>query len=90
MPIESLPTTIVGLLAFIFMGSGYIIWRIQKQFLSYIQLKNGNLERATQLFVDTVEEQAVRHRDAMINQNERHAQMMDDIAARLESVAVKK
>lgn len=81
-----LPTTVIGLLAFLFTGSGFAIWRIQKSFLEYIQMKNGNLEKAIVIFTKAMEEQGERHKDAMVNQNNRHQQMMDDIAARLESL----
>lgn len=92
-----LPTTAIGLIAFILAGAGGLLWRLSvvkaneslktvETFMTYIEKKNGNLERATKLFTETMEEQGTRHKDAMVNQNERHQQMMDDIAARLEQI----
>lgn len=96
-----LPSTAIGLIAFIIAGAGALLWRMAsknsdannetvKTFMTYIEKKNGNLERATQLFTANIEEQAMRHKDAMIDQNERHKQMMDDIAARLENISFAK
>lgn len=89
---EQLPTTVIGLVAFMFIVAMLaVFWVIRNNnktittFMTYIEKKNGNLERATKLFTETIEEQAMRHRDAMINQNDRHKQMMDDMAARLEA-----
>lgn len=92
-----LPTTSIGLIAFIVLSLG---WAIKYQadqnrksteaFMTYIEKKNGNLERATKLFTETMEDQAMRHKDAMINQNDRHKEMMDDFAARLENLVAKK
>src|SRR6185312_16796683 len=95
-----LPTSAIGLIAFMVTSFGVLLWRISvqnekaneetiKTFMTYIEKKNGNLERATKLFVENVEEQATHHRDAMVDQNDRHKQMMDDFAARLESLIKK-
>lgn len=85
-----LPTTAIGLIAFTVAGAGWLIYRMSKQqtdtFMTYIEKKNGNLERATKLFTEAMEEQATRHKDAMINQNDRHRQMMEDFAGRLENL----
>ena len=96
MPEVELPSTVIGLLAFTMAGGAYMVWNIQKSFLTYIETKNHNLEKATQAFMAKIEdftveihEQSERHKDAMINQNDRHKQMMDDFAARLESFAKK-
>ena len=90
---EQLPTTSIGLIAFIIVAAGVALRYLADQnrkttetFMTYIQTKNHNLERATQLFTKTMEEQAERHREAMVNQNDRHKQMLDDMAARLENV----
>lgn len=88
-----LPTTAIGLIAFVIGGSGWLIYRMSKQqtetFMTYIEKKNGNLERATKLFTEAMEEQGERHKAAMVNQNDRHQQMMDDFAARLENLVPK-
>lgn len=93
MPLSDLPTTGVGLIAFTVAGAGWLIYRMSKQqtdtFMTYIEKKNGNLERATKLFTEVMEEQAMRHKDAMINQNDRHKEMMDDFAGRLENLIPK-
>lgn len=96
-----LPTTAIGLIAFIVTGAGALLWKMAsinkaenqktvETFMTYIEKKNGNLERATHLFTEAMEEQGIRHKDAMVDLNERHKQMMDDIAARLESFSVSK
>lgn len=98
---SELPTTAIGLIAFIASGAGVLLWRLSvvkanesqktvETFMTYIEKKNGNLERATQLFTAAMEEQGERHKEAMINQNERHKQMMDDIASRLEALSTKR
>ena len=58
-------------------------------FMTYIEKKNNNLERTSKLFTEAMEDQGMRHRDSMMNQNDRHKQMMDDFAARLENLIPK-
>jgi iron uptake system EfeUOB component EfeO/EfeM len=85
-----LPTTAIGLIAFIVAGAGYLLWRITKTqtetFMTYIEKKNGNLERATKLFTEAMEAQELRHRDTLIQQSAQHKEMMDDFAGRLENL----
>lgn len=91
MPTE-LPTTIIGLIAFLFVGFGYFIWRMSKSnsdiiqvFMLYIEKKNNNLEKTTVHFTDTLQERDKRFDDMLIKHDERHKEMMDDMAARLEA-----
>ena len=102
-----LPTTSIGLIAFIVVAFGFAVKYLADQnrrsleilgkqntentqiFMTYIEKKNGNLERTSKLFTEAMEDQAMRHKDAMINQNDRHKQMMDDFAARLENLVPK-
>lgn len=102
-----LPNTIIGLVAFVFAGlvsmMGMMLrWqnKATTSFLTYIQVKNGNLERATKTFVESMEKrdltfaeafesQGLRHEEAMHSQNRMHSQMLDDFAARLESTLPK-
>lgn len=60
---ENLPTTVVGLIAFICAGSLCgMAWQA-RFFMTYIQKKNANLERTTQAFMDHLERQRERHDD---------------------------
>ncbi len=52
--------------------------------MTYIEKKNGNLERTTNKFMETLEDRDLKFSDALIKQGERHQQAMDDLAARLE------
>lgn len=94
--VTELPTTIVGLIAFIFLGNGFIIWRLQKAaakaaqdqlntFMGYIETKNHNLEKATTLFVESTEKKNKQFEIMLSDHDKRHGEMMDDMAARLES-----
>ena len=62
---DQLPNTVIGLVAFLISGSGYLLWRMQNTFMTYIEKKNGNLERATIAFIAAIEEQANRHKQMM-------------------------
>ena len=80
-----LPTTAIGLIAFIFIGSGYLIWRIVQTFMTYIEKKNHNLERATEKFIEASEKKNKQFETMLADHDKRHNDMMDDMAARLEA-----
>lgn len=86
---NDLPTTAIGLIAFIVMGAGWLIYRMSNQqtqtFMTYIEKKNGNLERTTIHFTEAMEDRDKKYEDMLIKHDERHKEMMDDMAARLES-----
>jgi len=94
MPVNDLPTTAVGLVAFIVAVSGYLLWQMSKHqtktFMTYIETRNHSLEKTTDKFIATLEERDLRFNDALIKQGERHREAMDDLAARLEANLVKK
>lgn len=89
-----LPTTAIGLIAFVVGGAGWLIFRMSNQqtqtFMTYIEKKNGNLEKAQKLFIETIEDRDLKFTDSLIKQGERHQQSMDDMGARLEGVIGKK
>lgn len=62
---ENLPTTTIGLIAFIAGGAGWLVLHINKQnteqidetikqFMSYVETKNGHNERISKEFSETV------------------------------------
>lgn len=92
---SDLPTTAIGLIAFVVAGAAYLFVRTANEarktnneqlltFMTYIEKKNGNLERTTNKFMETLEDRDLKFSDALIKQGERHQQAMDDLAARLE------
>lgn len=52
---EQLPTTAIGLIGFVVIGAGALVWRVITKFMTYIETKNHNLERATDKFIETTE-----------------------------------
>jgi hypothetical protein len=88
---NDLPTTAIGLIAFIVAGAGWLIFRLNNQtiltFMTYIEKKNGNLERTAELFVQKSEEQQVAFGDMLMKQGERHQQALDDLMARFDASA---
>lgn len=87
-----LPTTAIGLIAFILMGTGWLIYRMVQAnantvttFMTYIEKKNGNLERATAAFLASAEIKNKQFEVMLADHDKRHQQMMDDMAARLET-----
>lgn len=94
MPVTDLPTTAIGLIAFIVGMAGWLIWRMSNKqtetFMTYIEKKNNNLERTTKDFTDKMEERDRRFDDILLKHDERHQQMMDDLGARLEASFFKK
>ena len=79
-----LPTTAIGLIAFVIVAAGYALWKVVTTFMTYIEKKNNNLEKATTLFVEANAARDKQIDDMLIRHDERHGQMMDDMAARLE------
>lgn len=55
--LQALPDTILGLLAFLFSGAGFFLWRTQRVFLDYIQTKNGIMEKNADRFAEALKEQ---------------------------------
>lgn len=80
-----LPTTAIGLIAFILVGTGLLIYRVVQTFMTYIEKKNGNLERATVSFLDSAEKKNKQFEIMLADHDKRHSDMMDDMAARLEA-----
>lgn len=69
---DELPTTIIGLIAFIMLGFGYAIKYLSDQnkntidtFMTYIKTKNGNYERSAAKFADTMEKVAKEHKESI-------------------------
>jgi hypothetical protein len=100
MPTE-LPTTVIGLIAFVVAGAGALLWRFSSNsgkannktietFMTYIETRNHSLEKTTDKFLEKMEERDLKFDDALIKQGERHQQGMDDLAARLENSWAKK
>lgn len=91
MPTE-LPTTTIGLIAFIIAAAGWLIWKLNQNntstvttFMTYIEKKNGNLERATAAFLESTEKKNKQFEIMLADHDKRHGAMMDDMAARLEA-----
>lgn len=91
-----IPTTAIGLIATIAAGAGGLIWKINKgntdamktmvdTFMKYIETKNHNLERTTELFVESSEKKNKQFEIMLADHDKRHQQMMDDMSARLEA-----
>ena len=80
-----LPTTAIGLIAFIASGGGILLWRVIGKFMTYIEIKNKNLERTAEHFTETLSERDKKFDDMLLKHDDRHKEMMDDLVARLES-----
>lgn len=91
-----LPTTAIALVAFIAAGAAALIWKIVHDnntasektvatFMTYIEKKNGNLERATAAFLASAEVKNKQFEVMLADHDKRHQTMMDDMAARLEA-----
>lgn len=94
-----LPTTTVGLIAFLTAaylgGTGYLVryfLNAQKKqtdiYMEYIQTKNGHLEKARESFGKMINEARMDFSNMLSSQGERHKQMIDDATARLEACQI--
>ena len=78
MPAE-LPTTTIGLIAFLVLCAGIAIKYLADQnkntvktFMEYIQTKNGNYERSSLKFAETMEKAAHALRDGALARSRAH------------------
>lgn len=62
---ENLPTTTIGLIAFIVVAFGVMLRQIVLTFMSYIKTKNDNLERTSKNFADAVKTMHEDHQEAI-------------------------
>lgn len=87
-----LPSTVVGLIAFIILVLVGVITLLIKQqrdasaaFLTYIEKKNGIVEKLGDKFTESVDRQQDRFEKVLVDQAARHKEMLGDFAARLEA-----
>jgi sensor c-di-GMP phosphodiesterase-like protein len=74
--VAQLPSTAIGLIAFIVSGTAILIWRIYRTnisatnkhtdtFMTYIEKKNNNLERTTKEFAESMERITREHAETV-------------------------
>lgn len=89
---DSLPTTAIGLIAFVILTLGVAIKYMADQntkttvtFMTYIEKKNGIVERLGDKFIEQSDKANKQFQVMLEDHDARHKQMMDDMAARVEA-----
>lgn len=77
---ESLPTTVIGLIAFITAGNV----AVAMAFISYIKNKNGHMERMAELFGVSMKDARDKFEGMLEQQSERHEKVLSDANSRLD------
>jgi len=92
-----LPTTVIGLIGFVVLGAGYILYRMFEssnqrskdnvaQFMGYIENKNGIVLKQAEAFAAALKDMQSRFDQSLVNQSERHQETMQHFSERLESL----
>lgn len=85
---QNLPTTVIGLVAFIALANiSGMIWMLRyfltaqrkqtETYMNYIQTKNGHLEKARDSFGEMLSEQSERHNKILSEQSDRHEKVLN-------------